>query len=265
MTDPWTGGGAFRIGLAPIPEAGWFEGGEADPATRKDPLYRDAHRAVWAETEGSRPGQLELASLVSRATGQSTDDPTFPPLYAAARVVADDLCLMELRNGAWRLTALSLSAGSFFAVDEVIGRSLAELHAPVPGFETALLSRLGRIFDNLADDTILERRNWSVVSSPDLHMPDPAPMRAAIPAIDPAQAADVLRVRSERQTIRRLPRTGGVAFTIRVWITPLNEILANTERRAAFSRAWRTATADFRAYKRLDLYDDLIDALLADH
>jgi hypothetical protein len=263
VNDPWDAGGQFRIGLAPIPESAWFAGGEADPAARKDPLFETANPLVWAEADGSRPGQQELAGLVARVTGRSTDHPAYPPLYAAARVVADDLCLMERRNGAWRLTALSLSAGSFFAADEVIGRSLAELHGPVPGFETGLLGRVARIFDSLSDDAIVERRNWSVVSAPDLHLPDPAPMRAAIATINPAQAADVVRVRSERQTLRRLPKTGGIVFTIRVWITPLAEIAADPVRLAAFAHAWRTARADFRAYKRLDLYDHLIDAVLA--
>ncbi|MFN9928212.1 MAG: heme-dependent oxidative N-demethylase subunit alpha family protein, partial [Phenylobacterium sp.] len=186
----------------------------------------------------------------------------YPPLYAAAREVADDLCLMARHEGVWRLTALSLSAASFFTAEAVIGRSLAELHGPVPGFETALLPRVTRIFDNLQDDALVERRNWSVVSTPELHMPDPAPMRAAIPEIDPARAAESLFVRSERQTLRRLPETAAIAFTIRVWIVSLAEIAADPGRLTAFAHAWRTASADFRAYKRLDLYDDLIDAVL---
>jgi dimethylamine monooxygenase subunit A len=34
------------------------------------------------------------------------------------------------------------------------------------------------------------------------------------------------------------------------------------ERLAAFARAWRAATPQFRAYKRLDLYDPLVEAFL---
>jgi hypothetical protein len=260
--DPWASGGVFRIGLAPIPEALWFEGGETDPTARKDFLFETARPLVWAEHEGSRAAQTELAELVARATGRTLAADAYPPLYAAAREVADDLCLMARDEGVWRLTALSLSAGSFFAAEEVIGRSLAELHGPVPGFETTLLSRVTRIFDNLQDDALVERRNWSVVSSPELHIPDPAPMRAAIPRIDPMRAAESLFVRSERQTLRRLPDTGAIAFTIRVRIISLAEIAADPGRLTAFAHAWRTASVDFRAYKRLDLYDDLIDAVL---
>ena len=201
--------------------------------------------------------------MVSVALGRTIDPLERPPLYAAARAVADDLCLMERRDGVWRLTALSLSAGSFFTAAEVIGKSLAELHAPVTGFQATLLDRVTRIFDSLRDDLVLERRNWSLVSTPALHMPDPGPMRAAIPDIDPARAADVLHVRCERQTLRRLPRAGSVMFTIRVWVNPLREIAADPDRLARFAQAWRTAHPAFRAYKRLDLYDPLVAPLIA--
>jgi hypothetical protein len=259
---PWEEAAEFRIGLRPIQPGRWFEGGEPDPAARKDPLFA-AHRAeVWAETEGSRPAQAEALELVAQAVGRPIDSAGRPPLLAAARAVADDLCLMEKRDGAWRLTALSLNAGSFFTAGQVIGKSLAELHVPVTGFHERLLTRVTRIFEGLRDDLVLERRNWSVVSSPELFMPDPAPMRAAIPAIDPARAAEALRVRVERQTLRRLPRTGAVVFTIRVWIDPLSTIAADPQRLALFAQAWRAATPEFRAYKRLELYDELMAGVI---
>lgn len=259
---PWEEAAEFRIGLRPIPVTDWFEGGEVDPAARKDPLLAAHPAEVWAEAEDSRPAQAEVLALVSDALSVTIPAADRPPLQAAARAVADDLCLMEHRNGAWRLTALSLCAGSFFTASEVIGRSLAELHGPVTGFEETLLSRVTRIFDNLGPDTVVERRNWSVVSSPDLFLPDPGPMRAAIPAIEPARAAEVLHARVERQTLRRAPRTGAILFTIRVWTDPIARIAADPARLARFAHAWRNAAPEFRAYKRLDLYDALMAPII---
>ncbi len=259
---PWEESGEFRIGLRPIPAAAWFEGGEADPAARKDTLFAAYPGQVWAETAPSRPAQAEVLALVSGALGRPIDLEGRAPLLAAARAVADDLCLMEQRNGAWRLTALSLCAGSFFTARQVIGRSLSELHRPVTGFEERLLMRVTRIFDGLRDDLVLERRNWSVVSSPALCAPDPASMRAAIAGIDPALAADALFVRVERQTLRRLPQTRGTVFTIRVWIDPLSAIAADPARLDRFARAWKTAHPDFRTYKRLELYDQLVAGVI---
>ena len=147
----------------------------------------------------------------------------------------------------------------------MIGRGLSELHRPVTGFEDHLLARVTRVFHGLREGLVLERRNWSVVSSPDLFAPDPAPMRAAISSIDPARAAEVLHVRVERQTLRRLPATGAALFTIRVWLDPLSTVAVDPERLARFAKAWRSAAPEFRAYKHLELYDDLVARVIDGH
>lgn len=262
---PWEEAVDFQIGLRPVPLADWLEGGEADPAARKDPLFA-AHRGlVWAEAPGSRPGQDEVLELVEAALGAEPVPPGLPPLYAAARRTPDDLCLMEKLDGQWRLSALSLSAGSFFTAEAVIGRSLCELHGPVTGFADRFLVRVQRIFEGLRPGLVLERRNWTLLNSPALHTPTSDPIRAEIGAIGPAAAGQVLHLRVERQTLRRLPRTGGALFTIRVWLAPLSSLVDEPARLSAFAHAWRTATPELRAYKRFDLYDDLVASFLGDH
>jgi hypothetical protein len=261
---PWEEAADFQIGLRPIALADWLEGGEADPALRKDPLFASRRGLVWAEAEGSRAGQAEVLEMVEAALGPAPTPGDLPPLYAAARRTPDDLCLMEKRDGQWRLSALSLSAGSFFTAEEVIGRSLAELHGPVTGFADRFLVRVQRIFEGLRPDLVLERRNWTILNSQDLHTPSAAPIRARIGEIDPSQAGRGLQLRVERQTLRRLPRTGGALFTIRVWLAPLASLAADPDRLAAFARAWRSATPELRAYKRFDLYDDLVENFLRD-
>lgn len=261
---PWEEAADFQIGLKPIPPGAWLEGGEADPPARKDPLFETVRDLVWAETTASRPGQAEVLALVDRALGPAPAPPELPPLYAAARRTPDDLCLMEKRDGEWRLSALSLSAGSFFTAQEAIGKSLRELHGPVTGFADRFLTRVQRIFEGLRPDLILERRNWTVLNADALHTPSAAPIRARIGEIDPADAARALHLRVERQTLRRLPQTGGALFTIRVWLAPLGDLAADSERLGAFERAWRGASPELRAYKRFDLYDDLVDSFLRD-
>jgi len=252
----------FAIGLRPIAADAWLEGGEPDPASRKDRLFETRREAAWAETDGSRPGQAEILSLVERVA-EVEARPDLPPLQAAARAVADDLCLMERRRGAWTLTALSLCAGTFFTAGEVIGKPLSELHAPVPGFDERFAPRVVRIFDALRPEAILERRNWTVMAGDDLFAPDGEAIRARLGRVLAEQAGEALFVRVERQTIRKLPATGGIVFTIRVWRHALAALDAEPGLRAAFARAWRGASPDFRRYKRLALYDPLVEAFLA--
>ena len=212
---PYEEAADFTIGLKPITEADWLEGGEADPAARKDPLVAAHRDVVWGETPGSRPGQAEVGDLVAAALGTPLDGEDLPPLLAAARRVSDDLVLMEKTGAEWRVSALSLCAPTFFTAHEVLGRALGDIHGPVHGFTDRFLTRVVRIFDGLRPGLVLERRNWSVVNSDATFTPDSAPIRARIAEIDPARAGAELFVRVERQTLRRLPATGGALFTIR--------------------------------------------------
>ena len=259
----------FRIGLAPIALADWFEGpfemADGDPAVRKVAVFAEHPELCWGEVEGSRAGQAEVAELMAGHFGVEVGTEV-PPLRWAAGLVDDDLCLIEHRDGAWTLTAASLCAPSFFSAAEVVGKPLGSLHGPVPGFEHTLLPRVSRIFDALAVDAIVERRNWSVVASGELFLPSSGPVRARQPLIsDPGRE---LFVRMERQTLRRLPVTGGVLFTIRIWRHPLAALRGEPGRLAAFVSAWHgvmgQAGIEFRDYKGLAALDPLVRRFLAD-
>ena len=91
----------FAIGLRPISEADWLEGGEAPEAAgaRKRRLLAVVPRLVWAETPGSRPAQAEAADLVGGAAGGRSDPTVEPPLLRSALNIPDDLCLLERRRG----------------------------------------------------------------------------------------------------------------------------------------------------------------------
>ena len=251
----------FNIGLRPVAPEHWLENGDAD-ANRKWRLRTEQAELVWGETEGSRAGQAEVLALVQAHTGIQ-GDPAPEPLWAASLLVADDLCLMEKRDGAWTLTAISLCSPTFFTVAESLGKPLKGLHEPVPNFEERFLWRVERMFDNLPKDQIVERRNWTVLNSDELFLPSSAPIRAQVPDIHPSKADDELFVRIERQTLRVLP-SGGVLFTIRIWRDKLAELRAHPDLMTAFAKAWREAPQDFRGYKGLAHYDHLIEAFLAD-
>jgi hypothetical protein len=259
---PWANGPTdFRIGLTPVDVADWFEGGEVAAAivARKTALRARAPELVWAETPGSEAGQAEALALVQAwarrpaAGGEA--------LWAAGLLVSDDLCLMERSEGEWRLSALSLCAGSLFNAGEVIGRPLSALHAPVPGFAERLLARVGRIFDRLTPDTVLVRRNWTVLASDALHLPHAPPVRGRAAEVTAETAGEALHIRVERQSLRRLPATGGLLFSIRVWLRPLGAL--DEMERGRFAEAWRGASPELRAYKSWPALDVPVEGWLA--
>ena len=261
---PWAGPPGFAIGLKRIAPEAWLEGGEARPWARKDRLYRAVPDKVWGETQGSRSGQAEAAGLVAAFLGLRARADHRPPLLAAARRVPDDLVLMERRAGDWAVSALSLSAGSFFTADEALGKGLEALHGPVPGFAERLLFRVRRIFDHLPVEDIVERRNWAVVAWRGLFAPEASEARRRALRQRPRQPGAGLYIRCERQTLRRLPQTGGLLFTIRIHLTPLRALAADPEAAAVFAQAWAAAPEDFRRYKGLAAVAPGVEAFLAD-
>ncbi|WP_226667286.1 heme-dependent oxidative N-demethylase family protein [Microbulbifer aggregans] len=137
------------------------------------------------------------------------------PLWNASLWVADDICLLLPGPDGYELVAASLAAPSYWKLEDKIGRPLNQIHGPIPGFREHLAVQMARFFDHLRPEYPVWRSNWSVVGSPELLQRGGA-----------EPAGDRLYLRVERQSLRRLPESGAVAFTIRVSINPLSDLLA---------------------------------------
>lgn len=198
----------------------------------------------------------EAARLVSAATGLPAED-----LLSASALVSDDLVVMKKPQGAWLCTALTLTAPTFFSIDHAFGRALSAMHGPVPD-GARLARRIARVFDGLQPGAVLERFNWTIQCGEDRHTPDAGPLRARTKTLALTEAEAVLHLRVERQTIRKLPQTGAVLFTIRVCLDPLTAIPATD--RPALAKAWRALGVEGRTYKRWDVMERLTEAVFAD-
>jgi dimethylamine monooxygenase subunit A len=253
----------FDVGLRPIALADWlFPDDQAHWLDQKNALINTRRDEVFAASSTSRPAQTEVAALISQAgrvcVGSDTD-----PLIGAARLVSDDLVIIAQVEGQWKNTACCLCNPTFFSAQDAYGKSLALLHEPVPDGDFGLAARIGRVFTNLAPDTILERHNWTVQWSDARYTPDGTPLRAAAAQADTAQASDNLFLRVERQTIRKLPQTGAVLFTIRIRLTKLTDLLVYNDYNTAFAQAWKTAPQNVRDYKKWAVLERHVAAVLA--
>lgn len=253
----------FVVGLKPIEPAAWLAP-DTEHAWLPEKRRLMAERAVdvIALTPGSEPAQAETAALICQAVARPAGG-----FLEAAAAVSDDLCIMERRGDVWSLTAAVLCAPSQWSLAENIGGPLTHLHGPVPdrlgpGETQGLAVRIARVFDALPSEAILERFNWTIQAGPERFMPDGAPARAAAEAAPEEEALPLLHLRVERQTIRRLPQTGGVLFTIRVATDPLAGVFAVEGAREALTRAWRGAPNHVRAYKKWAAYERLMHAAL---
>jgi dimethylamine monooxygenase subunit A len=250
----------LQVALTPIALDDWLQP-DIEAATldarrhwldRPETFYRRGARLAYSETEAAR--------LVLGASGSPPPDRKLC-LIDAARQVSDDLVVLDRVDEVWTVTSLILTSPTFFSVDQAFGAGLGVLHGPVPGGDK-LSHRIARIFDHLQPDTVLERFNWTLQPGADRFTPDSAPLIERAKCAGPADAARLLHLRVERQTIRRLPGSGGVLFTIRVSIDPVAAIASSD--RAALASAWRGISEQGHRYKRWDAIDPLAKTLFAE-
>jgi len=241
----------FAPRLSPIPEARWlFPDSEAEHIMARRLLMATRPVEVMAGDLRS-PACEEAYHLIADGAGRGMGRETDPPLQRAARLVSDDLVLLEQGPpGDWRMRSAIVTAPTYWRLPELINMDLGALHQPVPGGDPGLASRIARVFTSLAPDRILERFNWTVQAGAERFTPQRPSARGGQP--------EDLHLRVERQTVRKLPDTGAVLFTIRICLDPLTAMLEDAETREAFEDAWITAPDHVRAYKGWNRLESLV-------
>jgi Haem-dependent oxidative N-demethylase, alpha subunit-like len=249
----------LRMGTRALGAEPWLlaDGDRDAQLALKRRLYEERADEVHAARPGTEAATEEARDLVLAAAGTRAD-PSRPALVDAGLRVQEDLCLMVRRDGAWHLDAASLSFPSRWRLADKLGRPLAAVHGPVPGYEPALASRVDQLFDRLGARPV-RRRNWFVHADDALFQPASPP--GGDPIVPAAGVRRGLFVRSERQTLRRLQRTGAVLFTIRIQQAPLGTLLAEPARAAAFAAYLRHAPTGDLAHR--GLAPAQVDELLA--
>jgi hypothetical protein len=274
MGYPFAGGDySFGLGLAPMREEEWLDIDDryriemAEKARR----LREEYDAVFLALPGSEAGQSEVLELLLRhltayypdrfrvsdrvenlINGETwrVEDFADAPLDLAGRLVQEDLCLMSPgADGAYRLSAGSLCFPFRWELRDKIGLPMTAVHGPVPGYEEKLAGPADRFMAALKAHRPSWRCNWNVVDAPDLYLrvdTDPQERAAGITA---ENAGARLWIRCERQTLRKLPGSGDVLFTIRTYIRPLSVLEGMPEVAKGLARALEQVPHAMRVYK----------------
>jgi hypothetical protein len=212
-------------GLSPLDMAQWtvrLPDFEAQMAYRRRLLAEQADVVLGALHEGEEPA-LELLEMLLEHLGdprQLTLEERFCALTAIGRLVAEDFCLLvpDAPSGEYRMVAGVLCFPSRWLLSEKLGRPLTPIHVPVPGYAGGLAQRVNRVFEALRTDRPLVRVNWTVHPTAELFLPQSERQKSAPFAPDQDTR---FYLRTERQTLVRLPRTGAVAFGIKTSVTPV--------------------------------------------
>lgn len=225
------------MGLRPLDPRDWIETDTSLSRLHRHTLtMRQQHGdAAYAALPSSLEAQRELLSLLCRhllgehgsvyqrdGAGIASSAGAFhvaltdgdpEPLWRASLLVADDLVIMQPSAEGYLLTAASLASPSHWHLPDKLGKPMRAVHDPIPGMHRQLTPRIDRFFSHITPERPVSRFNWALQADPGLFHPA---------APETAVGRDsALYYRVERQTLRRLPRSGAIAFTIRVFLHPL--------------------------------------------
>ncbi|QRW17918.1 hypothetical protein RhiXN_02842 [Rhizoctonia solani] len=209
--------------------------------------------------------------------------------------VQDDLALMlEGKDSRYYFQAGSICTPGFWRMRDKIGHPLERIHegGRVPQYREKLRDSMNRFFVKLRTDKPVTRNNyfmqivrpeddpgrvgsidgdelaWSdTTNGNEDHFDEPnhAPKPDFISSsgfVEPRpigkEEIDRVRFRTERQSLRRLPRSGAILFTIRTYIEPVIKLAREPGVPGRMADAIRSWPPDVAEYKGQHLYADAV-------
>ncbi|KAK9490902.1 hypothetical protein V1508DRAFT_237159 [Lipomyces doorenjongii] len=199
----------------------------------------------------------ESFNIVERPLKDNVD-----PMEIAAKLVQDDLAIMMPgEDGQYYLKSACILLAGFWRLADKFGMPLSEIHTSgdVPQFKEKLQMSMERFFVRMRVDKPVVRNNYFLQTDDDLGWSTAiGPEDNDDIGWDAAEHAhDITKVhfRSERQSLRRLPKSGGIVFTIRTYFVPITEIAKEPYvpgRLADGIRAWSDDVARYKGRRKFD-------------
>jgi hypothetical protein len=276
----------FQLGLRPIQPENWIlVGAEHAEMMRQKRERLDNHRPFYYRTlPSSLPAQRELRERIvahlatdhprsfemsgsvlrSLITGQTLDleaDST-EPLMQVSRLIEEDFMLLEEVGGALQITAASNAYSSSGRLVGSVGHDVDWAHGSVPQLTPKLGGKINRVLGSIHTATPCERFNWQITPlatvffpHDDPHAANAAAMREAVGELRraPDRVGELLWIRVERQTLRRLPDSNAVAFSLHTYSDPLSAIQSDVESVRAILTLLKNYSEERWKYSEMDI------------
>ena len=232
---PWSRlGRPLKMGLQPCMEKDWLmaedpfgdDAMQSRQITLKKDLRQDHHQDIFnahpcSIDAGEECFDLIKDNLATHHNKMLEGGVNRHPIDKAAQQVPEDILLLcpEEKDGAtiWVLRAASLAFPSHWVLAEKMNKPMASIHDPVPDYDKVLERPVDRFFNAMIPGTISLRRNWTLQIDDGLFTPE---RRDKLP-LGAQEIGDRLHVRVERQTLRKMARTGWIIFTIQTFLAPI--------------------------------------------
>ncbi len=219
-------------GIAPLAPDDWLcvDEGFAAQMAERERLISEHRAAVIALDESARGAAGELLDMVLaqvldgaqyaregdvviRPDGGRVTIERGDPLATLGRLVQEDFCILDKRGDEHVLLGAVLCFPASWSLDEKFLRPLVGIHIPVESYDSNIARRVQRLFDGVQPERPLWRFNALWYDDASLHQPRREGERRE--SVDPARAGFL---RSEMQTVRRLPQSRAVVFGIHTYV-----------------------------------------------
>ena len=264
------------MGLVALQLKDWIEADEYfyDELKEKKQLLISNYPEVFASRPGSLPAQTEVLALVLKhmekyCPGVLTieqDEVILPklnwkfrisdfeesPLDLCGRVVQEDLCLMAPGPDGYTLEAASLCFPARWRLMDKMGLPMSSIHKPVPDYSEKLSRPVDSFFNRIDVDRPVWRVNWSLTTDPTMFQPVRQKHSASELSITSKNAGDKVYMRCERQTLRRLPDTGWILFTIKTYLDKVSKLHKYPKETQNLSSLLRSSPTTLLSYKNIN-------------
>lgn len=147
----------------------------------------------------------------------------------------------------WILAWASVCFPSRWSLEGKLHRPLHEIHFPVPGLNAELGNKIAAFFARLTPGEGWGRANWGLSASVNRNQHPSLP----IPSLTTDTTTQETFVRVEDQHLLKLPRTGSIAFGIRVLSFRLSDVANDQQVLAGLLEKLQTVPPKTARYKGL--------------
>lgn len=258
----------LRMGVRALDLDDWLEvdGHFDDDLALKERLVAERPDEVVAAVDHplARAAAEELWSLVAAASPRPCADPTVHPIARCALSTQEDwVVLADLGDGTPVLAAACVCFPTRWRLVEKVGLSNRAIHAPVAYYDEQLGDPVDGFLDRLSVERPVWRLNWNLVDDPALFQPVRPNPSGPDSEVTSANMGERVWLRVERQTLRRLPVTGAIAFSIRIHQRPLASLAGRPDVLRRLDGAVRALPDETFRYKGLAAIGTQLEAWIA--
>jgi len=238
---PWRDPALRRLpGIQPVATGEWLQFDDAYSAQliEKKRLINERPGDVLALDAGARAAAQELllrvleelrahdgfdvsGDAVMRPDGVTVPLDMAQPLQTLSQLVQEDFCILQKQGDEHVLTGALLCFPASWTLAEKFMQPLTLIHVPVDSYDGDMAKRVQRMFDMVRPDQPLWRANALFYIDPTLYQP----RRANDARVKSGTQTPFIR--SERQTILRLPKSDALVFSIHTYLVLRENLTAD--------------------------------------